>query len=269
MEEVDGQHYGCAVAFCGPFVIRRPVDPYHRLRFGQEVALLWALTQTALPAAIPELVWHRDDPPTMIYRRIAGTTAPTLFGALAVPPGNTLLFACGYFIGHLHRLRAGRNGVPALPAIEADTLDYLTRVLAAADLPDDVHAFGAAALHDWRARSGRTLAPCIVHGDLNWRNVVLTPSRSRLAGVIDWSMSGVADPHLDFGFIAAWGAERFAAAAAGYQAATGRKLDLRAVDAAVRLRRLAVLLHAGPADQPAEIAATRAHVPVPGARQAI
>lgn len=267
--DVGGLHHGCAVAFCGPFVIRRPVDSYHCLRFTQEVTLLQGLARSALPAAIPELVWHCEDPPVMIYRRIEGTTAPMTFGDLAAPPGNTLLFACGYFVGHLHSLRAGRHGVPALPAIEADTLDYLAQVLVAAELPDDVHAFGAEALHDWRARSGRTLAPCIVHGDLNWRNVVLTTSRSRLAGVIDWSISGVADPHLDFGFLAAWGAERFAAAAAGYKAATGRKLDLRAVDAAVRLRRLAALLHARPADQAGEIAAARAHVPVPGIRQAI
>jgi aminoglycoside phosphotransferase (APT) family kinase protein len=260
--EILGAASGCAVAFCGPFVIRRPIHPYHRLRFAHEIALLEVLAELDLPVPIPTLVWHSIDPPVMIYRRIDGVAGSSPFRDPALPPGDTLLFACGHFLGHLHRLQPGCRNLCWLPPIEADTLAYLAQVLAGAELPADIRRFGAAALADWAALSGRALRPCVVHNDVNWKNLILNPSQTRLAGVIDWSISGIADPHFDLGYLASWGPERFAPVAAGYAAARGQALDPHAADAAVRLRLLATLLHAAPDAQPVAFMAARAHMPL-------
>jgi aminoglycoside phosphotransferase (APT) family kinase protein len=251
----------CDVAFCGPLVVRRPVDPYHRLRFAHEVALLPAIACFDLPAATPHLLWHSLDPPVMVYRRIEGIAAPSPFrDHEATPPGDAVLFACGYFLGHLHRIDTESRGLSWLPSIERDTLRYLARVLVACDVSSDIRAFGEAALADWSTRSGCALNPTLVHNDVNWKNLLLTASHSGLAGVIDWSISGIADPHLDLGYLGSWGPERFEAVTAGYGAARGHGLDPRAVDAAVRLRLLGAILHGLPSGRAAAIAAARAHV---------
>jgi aminoglycoside phosphotransferase (APT) family kinase protein len=253
----------CDVAFCGSLVVRRPLHPYHRLRFAHEVALLPALARLDLPAATPQLLWHRLDPPVMVYRRIGGVAARSPFRDHdATPPSDAVLFACGYFLGHLHRLGAGGHGLPWLPSLERDALRYLAGVLAAGDVPGDIRAFGEAALADWSARSGCALPPTLVHNDVNWKNLLLTASHSGLTGVIDWSISGIADPHWDFGYLGSWGPERFAAVAIGYGAARGHGLDLRAADAAVRLRLLGAILHGPPDERRAAVGAARAHVPL-------
>jgi aminoglycoside phosphotransferase (APT) family kinase protein len=41
----------------------------------------------------------------------------------------------------------------------------------------------------------------IIHGDLQWANVLLAPDTPRLAAIIDWELSTLGDPLLDLGWI--------------------------------------------------------------------
>ena len=50
------------------------------------------------------------------------------------------------------------------------------------------------------ARSRPTSAPCLIHNDFRFDNVVLDPDDpKRIVGVLDWEMATVGDPLMDLG----------------------------------------------------------------------
>lgn len=89
----------------------------------------------------------------------------------------------------------------------------------------------------------------LVHNDFNWRNLVVSRCAGRLAGVIDWTVAGIGDRHIDLRAIGCLGPDVFSAFAAAYAAAGGAPLDPARADAAARVGLLGHYLHARPAER--------------------
>lgn len=234
---------GATVVAAGPYVIRSPVDGYHLQRFPGEAALLRALARLRLPAAIPHVVYHRADPAVIVCRHIDGLTSAQQLVPLVAPPAESLLADCARFLAGLHAAPLRKPAFAALPRVDAPMLDYLA--VLDAKTPDWLRRFAGPALAGLRATSGREPA-VLLHNDFHWGNVVVSPCARRLAGVIDWTVAGVGDRHVDLRAIGCLGPAAFARFAAAYRAAGGVALDPARADAMGRIGLLGLYLHAKP-----------------------
>lgn len=231
----------------GRYVIRCPVDAYHRHRFAGEAALLAALRRLKLPAAVPRLIHHRAEPAVMVYRKIDGIVSPQQFAPPTEPPPLSLVEDCARFLAALHAAPR-RRAIAALPRVDAAMLDYLGGLRH--DAPGWLRDFADPALAMLREASAGDRV-VLLHNDFNWRNLVVSACGTRLAGVIDWTIAGLGNRHLDLRAIGCLGVEAFKAFAAAYAAAGGTPLDAARADAAARVGLFGRYLHAAPAERSA------------------
>ncbi|HEX4197538.1 MAG TPA: aminoglycoside phosphotransferase family protein [Caulobacteraceae bacterium] len=163
------------------------------------------------------------------YRMIVGDQlSPVLFARLPHQTQEGVLEALGGFLAVLHAtppaLAASSEGATPPPRTAAQTVRryHRRRERLAAALPGDLgrridvfYEALPAALDD---------APTVlVHGDLTEDHILLAPEVDRLAGLIDFTDAGPADPAFDFTFLWAYG--DWAPAHAARRYGTGEAVD--------------------------------------------
>lgn len=176
---------------------------------------------------VPELVRADEQRLAIVYRWIDGITLddcrrvepPAAFASLAGPLGR--LFA---WLARCEPRNDERWDVaPILSLARLQLLEGRARKRLGAPLADAM----AAALHRAEDRLAWG-APCLSHGDIGGRNVIVRRvdgDRWRIAGVIDWEAAASASPLVDLGalfrFAGRYDAEFVAAFERGYREAGG------------------------------------------------
>jgi aminoglycoside phosphotransferase (APT) family kinase protein len=209
--------------------------------FRDEVA---ALQRLAGRLPVPELVRVDPERHAIVYRWIDGITMdecrreqpPAAFATLAGPLGRLLawLSQCGPLEGE------GWDVAPLLARTRLQLLEGRARMRIGAPIADALAAALEAATE--RLAWG---TPCLSHGDIGGRNVIVQPApgdRWRIGGVIDWEAAAIASPLVDLGELFRYAGRYDAAFVAeferGYREAGGAlpdgwMLDARLLDATV------------------------------------
>jgi aminoglycoside phosphotransferase (APT) family kinase protein len=186
-----------AVLASGARVVIKHFPAENAAGFADELRILERLAG-ALP--VPELV--RADPQrrAIVYRWLDGTTLddlrrtdPGAFASLAEPLGR--LFAQLARTGPLDPTDRWSVDPQIFDARER-LLEGRARERAGAELADTL----AAAYPAWRDRLAWG-TPCLVHGDIGGRNLIVqcADDRWRIAGVIDWEAVATGTPLVDVG----------------------------------------------------------------------
>lgn len=199
----------------GTRIVRIPRHPFVAERFAVAAAVC-DLVRDRLPVAVPRPTAGR--PPAMeCHDRLPGR-APRPDEA-----GPELAADLAAVLAALHAtpLDAAR-AAGVVPDFWAGFLDLAERTLPEGERDAGMRAAFAAA----RDPDG-ALAPVLVHHDLHRANMLVAEEGrpARLAGIIDFADTTIADPHWDFRHLADLGPEFLGATLAGYHAATGRRLS--------------------------------------------
>jgi len=202
----------------------------------------FAVLQAAFAAGVtvPEPLWACADPgiigkPFFVMRRLAGTAQgrqitgePALEAALPA-----IAERLGRELARLQTIRPPRPDLAFLPAIDAQ------RHIATCRAYLDRHPAPRPVL-EWALRWAAThlpepAAPVLCHRDFRTGNYLL--DGTRLTGLLDWEFAGWGDPDEDIGWFcckgwrfarldrAAGGIAERAPFYAGYESASGRRLD--------------------------------------------
>lgn len=187
---------------------------------------LAAIARVAGGLPVPEIVRADASRPAIVYRWIDGITLdecrrrepPAAFASLAEPLGRCLgwLACC--------EPRAGErwDAAPIVAQARQQLVDGRARGRLGAPL--------ASALADALDGAAERLAwgrPCLSHGDIGGRNVLVrrTSGAWEIAGVIDWEAAAAASPLVDVGglfrYVACYDAAFIAAFERGYRDAGG------------------------------------------------
>ena len=138
------------------------------------------------------------------YRKIPGN--PVTIGGYRLAWTRKLAAGLAEFLRQLHTAKITRGIAQTLPrqgskeekrilekhrarirALAYKYLDRKTRELSESFLEDSVERFAKA-----------NYEPVLVHGDLTDRNILVDPNSGKLAGILDWGDSRIADPAWDF-----------------------------------------------------------------------
>lgn len=234
---------GGPFAGCQPVVFRAgsPSGVSASLSKAQEAAVLRAAFDAGVTA--PEPLFVQGDgallgSPFYIMRRAGGVAAGHRL--VKAPPSPALAHDLGQQLGRLHRLRPGAPGLDFLPLPAADLLDdcltaYRGWLGEMAGL-DPALAYGLRWLDRRRPAVGDLV---LSHRDYRTGNYLV--EAGKLTAIIDWEFAGWSDPMEDIGWFCAacWRFGRRDQEAggigdradfyAGYEAATGRPVNHRAV----------------------------------------
>lgn len=168
---------------------------------------------------VPELVRADPDRHAIVYRWIDGITMdecrreqpPAAFASLAGPLGRLLAWLTRCEPRNDERW----DVAPILAQARLQLLEGRTRARVGAPIADVV----AAALDEAADRLAWG-APCLSHGDIGGRNVIVQRAegdRWRIAGVIDWETAAIASPLVDLGELFRHPARHDAAFVAGFE----------------------------------------------------
>ncbi|MBX3158327.1 MAG: aminoglycoside phosphotransferase family protein [Deltaproteobacteria bacterium] len=176
----------------GATVVAKHFPPGNEAGFADEVAILGWLAGTV---PVPELVRADRERRVVVYRWVEGETLddlrrrdPAAFAALAEPLGR--LFAA---LARVEPLRDDDWDVdPLIFGARVKLLEGRARARTGAALADAL----AAAYPAWRDRLAWG-EPCLVHGDIGGRNLLV--HGGRIAGLIDWEAAATGSPLVDAG----------------------------------------------------------------------
>jgi macrolide phosphotransferase len=185
------------------WVVRAPRTPAAAAALEQEWRFLGALTGR-LPFAVPLLSGTAPLPEggrAGVHRGLEG-------GPVDVPglaPGPGLAAALGRALAAVHDLPARLAEEAELPVYTAAgyrdrRMAELDRAAATGHVPPGLLGRWERALEEagaWR------FTPCVVHGDLAAENVLATPGAEKVAAVLGWGQTRVADPADDFAWLVA------------------------------------------------------------------
>jgi len=212
------------------FVLR--ADGLTSLGFGldlaQEFALLRVLAEAGIAAPRPVAFSDRaaiTGSPFHLTEFLPGSADPA---ALAAAPANEALAEfLGRELASLHRLRPALPFLPAVPALDEcrALLDRMGEARPAAEWA-----------MRWLARHAPAPPPPVLcHGDFRTGNYLVT--EGRFVAILDWEFAHWGDPDFDIAWFCArfWrfgrnervagGIAPLAAFLAGYEAASGRRVD--------------------------------------------
>jgi aminoglycoside 2''-phosphotransferase len=188
-------------------IFRFPINKETEKRLRTEIELLPKISGH-LPVRVPdyEYVWKGDRKhPAWFggYRKINGVplSAHTLLGN-----EKALARAISGFVKQLHGIRLGRNRPRGLPAYSPEKWfqrqqvqnDRIRRIVYPVLPPKLRHAskiFWKKLLEEIAEAHFKS---SLIHADLGFENILVSPSSSRLSGVLDWGYAQIGDPALDF-----------------------------------------------------------------------
>lgn len=196
-------------------VVRIFVDPRHRAEAPEIIAALHELVRGLLP--VPEILEMRrrrtDDSPAMLVTEfLGGVRGDQVLPSLDDEGLRRAGAAIGSVAGVLAGMPTVRAGLWADGDLRIDAFDL--------ELPGWVDRHRAALVRaDWTASDLRGLddvaeraqdrlaavrRTCVVHSDLNPKNLLLDPDSLTVTGVVDWEFSHSGSPFTDLGNVVRW-----------------------------------------------------------------
>jgi aminoglycoside 2''-phosphotransferase len=188
-------------------IFRFPINKETEKRLRTEIELLPKISGY-LPAHVPdyEYVWKGDRKhPAWFggYRKINGVplSAHTVLGN-----EKALARAISRFVKQLHDIRLGRSRPPSLLAYSPDKWverlkvqhDRIRRIVYPVLPPTLRHASRIFWKNLLEEIAEGDFKPTLIHADLGFENILISPSTGILSGVLDWGYAQIGDPALDF-----------------------------------------------------------------------
>lgn len=231
--QLDPRWYSGTAVIGGAFVAKFAWSPVAAARIHREGQILLALTSAAPHLQLPEVVAATGNPVLVVTRIVPG--------APLTPSGIAALDKAG-----LERVAADRAGF--LAGLHDSSVSAKVRRVAPMVVPEP-----QAETDSLRQRFGRWVSPrqrdtvlgwcdwtdtilggpgppdVLVHGDFHGYNEVWDGAVPALRAVVDFDISGPADPEFDFRYLASQMVEPdlFAATVRRYQRESGRSFDLQ------------------------------------------